>query len=121
MNDPQIDELRARVDALEKQCLRIGDHLIAADKKAGAAQIVSNAFQRAVKSLGSEIAAHHGVSEVHFAERFAALCRWHYDILLRTSSDVHPEITSEIDTRTLDQIPTDDTIPRILPPPHPPE
>lgn len=119
MTDPQILELRGRVDALEKQCHSLGDALIATNKKAASAQIVSNAFQRAVKSLGSEIVAHHGVSEDHFAERFASLCRWHYDILLQTSSDVYPGMTAEIDTRTLEQIPTADTIPRILPPPQP--
>ena len=119
MNDPQIEELRARIDTLEKQCIRLGDGLIASNKRAGGAQIVANAFQRAVKSLGSEIAAHHGVSEGHFEEQFSALCQWHYDQLLRTSSDTHPEITSEIDTRTLDQIPTDDTMPRIFPQPLP--
>lgn len=119
MNDPQILELRGRVDALEKQCHDLGEVLISAHKKMAAAQIVSHAFQRGVKSLGSEIAAHHGVSEDQFEERFSALCRWHYDVLLRTSSDVHPQMSAEIDTRTLEQIPTDDTIPRILPPPHP--
>ena len=114
MNDPQIEELRARVDALEKQCIRLGDHLIHSENRLADAKLVDHAFQKSIRRLGCELSEHHGVSESHFAERFSALCRWHYDQLLRTSSDTHPEVVSRLDTRRLDEIPTDDTEPRIL-------
>lgn len=62
-----------------------------------------------------EVCAQLGVSGEQFSQRFEAAARWHYDRLLGTASDAAPNLAGEIDTRTIDQIPTDERPPRIFP------
>ncbi len=114
MNNPDYKALSARVDALEQQCLLLTRKLTESELRAGDGKLVAHAFQRAIRRLGCELAEHHGVSEAHFAERFSSLCRWHYDLLLRTTGDEHPEVASRLDTRSVAEIPTDEREPRIL-------
>lgn len=62
-----------------------------------------------------EACAQLGVSEEQFLPRFQAVAQWYQNRLLEITSDAAPSFVSEIDTRTLDQIPTDERPPRIFP------
>jgi hypothetical protein len=62
-----------------------------------------------------EACAQLGVSEEQFSQRFQAAGQWHYQHLLEIASDAAPSHVSEIDTRAVDQIPTDERPPRIFP------
>jgi len=98
-----IQDLSNRVAELERQSAQVS--------------LTDHAFRLAIRSLASEIAEQNGIGPPLFLSRFQALCRWHLDELLRASSDVDPGFVSAIDARTVEQIPTDESAPRILAPP----
>lgn len=78
-------------------------------------ELLTAATLDALRQGLQEVCAQLGVSEEHFLPRFQATVRWYYDHLLRTASDAAPNLAGEIDTRTIDQIPTDERPPRIFP------
>jgi hypothetical protein len=62
-----------------------------------------------------EVCARLGLSEEQFSPRFQAVAQWYYDRLLGKASDAAPNLAGEIDTRTIDQVPTDELLPHIFP------
>jgi hypothetical protein len=113
--DP-IEELRFRIAALEKECLILAQAAAESSEETARVSLAEHAFRLAVRSLGKEIAEQHGISGPLFEKRMQALTRWHHDQLLQTTGDEFPGWTASIDTRTVEQIPTDDTPPKLFGP-----
>lgn len=112
-----LEQLTKRVEDVERQYLILTQHRNEMDHENAKVSLTDHAFRLAIRSLGAEIAEHHGISSELYLKRFQSLCRWHLDELLRTSSDAMPGYVSALDARTVEQIPTDDIAPRILAPP----
>ena len=109
-----IEQLTQRVEDIERQCLFLTNHLDEVGKETVKVELTDHAFRLTIRSLGEEIAEHHGISAGLYLERFQRLCRWHLDKLLQSSSDAEPGYVSALDARTVEQIPTEETAPRIL-------
>jgi hypothetical protein len=102
---------------MEQQILRMMDERIKDGKEYLQHKLTFDAFVRAVRSLTTEIAAREGISAELCLARFQALSRWHLDDILRTASDIHPNLMGELDGRNQDDIPTDDSPPLVFAPP----
>ena len=112
-----FEQLTKRLEDVERQYLILTEHRNEMDREHAQVALTDHAFRLAVRSLGAEIAEQHGISAELYLARFQSLCRWHLDELLRASSDVEPGYVSALDARTVEQIPTEETAPRILAPP----
>lgn len=113
----ELEQLAKRLADVERQYIVLIEHQTAMDQEAAKVGLVDHAFRLAVRDLGQEIAAQHGISSELYLARFQKLVRWHHDELLQTSSDVDPGYVSALDTRTVEHIPTDDKAPLVLAPP----
>lgn len=76
--------------------------------------LLMTARLRALQQALQEVCARLGVSEEQFEQRFQAAFEWHYDHLSQKASDAAPSLASQLDTRTVDQIPTDECPPPIF-------
>jgi hypothetical protein len=91
------------------------NHLEEAVRKQTNVKLMTAATLDALQQGLQEACAQLGVSEEQFLPRFQAAAQWYYDRLLGKASDAAPNLAGEIDTRTIDQIPTDERPPHIFP------
>lgn len=83
------------------------------------ARLMQAAFLDALRQGLQEVLARSEISEELFLQRFRAVANWYYDRLLQKASDAAPNLAGEIDTRTIDQIPTSERPPALFPPDDP--
>ena len=97
---------------LEERIQRLED----ATRKDTEGKIIATALLNALQQGLQEACSRLGVSEEQFSQRFQALGQWHYSRLMDKATDIAPSFAAESDTRSIEQIPTDEHPPRIFSP-----